>query len=348
MKKYVIIDFVNILYRNIFLRGNIMTNSKKYSVSISSVYEKEVGFRDYRFTAKSIIEKMGMEAVRNPEDVRNQQNFENELRDNCEFFVLIMGKAPSKMVEKELQLALSKGISILVFVKIEYGNKGVAIFPENVKERLYRISPDLFSMNIIPFWSCEDLAKKLEEELQDSLFRKVKLSPLIGLDPPVAYSEGIKLIREAKYRIVLTQKTSILVLGPRKGNTDEENFYQELLNWIKQDREQSAYFIHYFSLTETKKAMDNPEYDLLTAKKNFQELLLLNNTTIRHSNLLESATHIIGDTGIGLNFSIGTNRYYLFLPCFLTKDSELNKIVSNIRHLGTIVNINDLKSLYTQ
>lgn len=325
-----------------------MKDLSSYSVCISSVYVKEAGFRDYRFTAKSIIEGMGMEVVRNPEDVGTQYNFENVLRDKCDFLVLIMGKEPSETVEKELQIALSKGIAILVFVKVEYDRRGKTIFPENVKERLYKISPDLFSMSIVPFWACEDLAEKLERELQDSLFRKIRLSPLIGLDPPVAYSEGIKLIRDAKYRIILAQNTSILILGPRKGNIDEEEFYRVLLNWLKMNREQSAYFIHYFSMAETKKAMNDPEYDLATAKKNFEEILLLNgNITLRYSDMLESATHVIGDTGIGLNFRVGINRYYLFLPCFLTKDSELNKIVSNIRQLGKMFDKNDLNNMYT-
>ena len=72
---------------------------------------------DYRFTAKSVIEELGMDAIRNPEDVRTQNNFELILRENCDFFILILGATPSKMVEKELLIALSKGISILVLCK---------------------------------------------------------------------------------------------------------------------------------------------------------------------------------------------------------------------------------------
>jgi hypothetical protein len=320
-----------------------------FSVCISSVIHRENNFLDYRYTAKNVIEKLGMEAVRNPEDIRNQNNFEAELRENCDFFVLLLGSTPSKMVESELKIALSRGISILVFVKVSRDKNGTTSLPDNIKKNLMKISPELYNTHIITFENCETLASALEEELEASVFRKIRLSPLIGLDPPIAYTEGVKLIREAKYRIVLSQRTSCLVLGPRKNNNVEETFYNELLHWLDTGRKQTAFFVHYFSLEETRKAMATGEYALEKAKENFEQIFnkhIDNNFAIRVTPNLETVTHLIADTGLGLNFWIGNNRYYLFLPCFLTKDSELQGIITNVQRIGDPLTTKDIPDLY--
>ena len=58
----------------------------KFTVCISSVIEREQGFPDYRYIAKSVIDHMGHQAVRNPEDVHTQYNFERVLNEECDFF----------------------------------------------------------------------------------------------------------------------------------------------------------------------------------------------------------------------------------------------------------------------
>ena len=320
-----------------------------FTVCISSVVNRENSFLDYRYTAKNVIEKLGMEAVRNPEDVGNQYNFDRELRENCDFFIVLLGKVPSEAVESELRIALSRGVPILVFVRATYDKDGHTHMPKRIKESILKISPELYNMHITLFSNCEDLSRSLEDELQSTLFRKMKLSPLIGLDPPVAYTEGVKLIREAKNRIVLCQKTSIMLLGPRKNNV-EEIFYEELLAWLEKQRNQSAHFIHYFSKEDTFKAMASDEYDLVKARDNLLQILekANNNISIRVTDNLDVVPHLIGDTGIGLNFWIGNNRYYLFLPCFLTKDSELQSIIANVQRLGRPMNINEILQWYSR
>ena len=82
----------------------------KFTVCISSVIEREQGFPDYRYIAKSVIDHMGHQAVRNPEDGHTQYNFERVLNEECDFFVLIVGNTESTMVERELKIALARGI----------------------------------------------------------------------------------------------------------------------------------------------------------------------------------------------------------------------------------------------
>lgn len=322
-----------------------------FTVCISSVIVKEQNFLDYRYTAKTIVEKLGMEAIRNPEDVRNQYNFESVLSEDCDFFVLLLGKEPSNMVEKELKIALSRGLPILVFVKTTATSRTKSKLPDNVRKSLQAISPELFNTHITTFQDCEGLARVLEDELHASMLRKIKLTPLIGIDPPIAYTEGVKLIREAKYRIVLCQRTSCLILGPRRGNSVEEIFYNELLKWIDTERNPQAYFVHYFSLAETKKALHTGEYDLQNAKDNLIRIASKftpdnNNFILRCTEELEAVPHLIGDTGIGLNFWIGKERYYLFLPCFLTKDSELQGIITSVQRMGNSLSIRDIERMY--
>lgn len=324
----------------------------KFTVCISSVIEREQGFYDYRYTAKSVIENMGHQAVRNPEDVHTQQNFERVLNEECEFLVLIIGDAKSKMVERELRIALARGIPILAFAKIHYDKRGRKVFPQDAINAIKSISPELYNMQIATFSMCEDFATALHQELENAIDRKMKLTPVIGIDPPIAYTEGVKLIRDAKYRLIVSQRTSCLFLGPRNGVVHEQTFYNELIEWIKTTRNQSAYFLHYFSLKETIAAARTNCYSLHVARKNLKEIFsnqaLSGRIIFRVSDDFEAISHVIGDTGLGFNFFVGNNRYYLFLPCFLTKDQELQQIIANIQAVGSQQSWNDIEEMYNQ
>ena len=323
-----------------------------FCVCISSVIEREQGFFDYRYTAKSVIENMGHKGVRNPEDVLTQQNFERVLREECDFFVLIIGDAKSQMVERELKIALARGIPILAFAKVRFNEQGQKIFPEEAIEAIKLISPELYNMQIATFSMCEDLAHALGQELENAINRKMKLSPVIGIDPPIAYTEGVKLIRDAKYRLIISQRTSCLFLGPRNGVMHEQTFYNELLEWISVERNQPAYFLHYFSLSETIEAAKSNDYSLQKAKDKLEQIFLKNASRdkfiFRASDEFNAISHVIGDTGLGFNFFVGNNRYYLFLPCFLTKDQELQQIIANVQGLGVQQDWNDIQRMYNQ
>lgn len=323
----------------------------RFVICVSSVIEREDSFYDYRYIAKSVIERLGHEGVRNPEDVNNQNNFERTLNEECNFFVLLIGEKKSKMVENELRIALAKGIPIIALVKIRYDQQGKKIFPSKAVESIKKISPELYNMQISTFEMCEDLDKTLQRELENVIDRKIRLSPIIGQDPPIAYTEGLNLIRDAKYRLIVAQKSSCLILGPRIGASHEEKFYNALMDWIKKNRNQSAYFMHYYSLQETIEEARSGNYDLRAAKEKlrhlFDEPSSNKQVFFRASDNLECVQHVIGDTGIGLNFYIGHNRYYLFLPCFLTKDSELQQIIANTQKLGTKQNWKQIQAIYS-
>ncbi|MCL2861508.1 MAG: hypothetical protein FWE22_03755 [Firmicutes bacterium] len=320
---------------------------RKNSVAISSVFEREPGFKDYRFTAKTVIESLGMEACRNPEDIRNQDSFNNMLRNEVDFFVLIVGEVKSEMVNEELKIAIAIGLPILVFAKID--KKDSREFSQKICDSLRQISPELYDAHITTFENCESFDRELRNELLNRMYRRIRMSPVIGVDPPVAYTEGVTLISNAKHRIVVTQNTSILLLGPRLGNTIEQDFYDELVKWLKKKRQQKSYFLHVFSLSETKKAMKSGDYDLDKARKQLIEIMdsaCGNTITIRGAECLDTTTHVIGDTGMGLNFKIASQRYYLFLPSFFTKDKELQQIISGNQRVGNRLTKKDITTIY--
>lgn len=324
----------------------------KFTICISSVIEREQGFPDYRYTAKSVIEHMGHEAVRNPEDVHTQYNFERVLNEECDFFVLIIGNTESLMVEKELKIALARGIPILAFAKVHYTVQGKKVLPTKGISAVKAISPELYNMQVAVFSTCEDLSGALRQELENVIDRKIKLAPIIGIDPPIAYTEGVKLIQSAKYRLIVSQRTSCLLLGPRNGVAHEQIFYSEMLNWIKTPRDHSAYFLHYYSLRQTIDEAQKNKYQLKKAKDNLQQIMsdreISERIVFRASEDFEAISHVIGDTGLGFNFFVGNNRYYLFLPCFLTKDQELQQIIANVQSLGTQQTWDDVVDMYNQ
>lgn len=324
----------------------------KFNICISSVIDREQGFPDYRYTVKSVIEQMGHEAVRNPEDVHTQYNFERVLNEECDFFVLIIGNKESVMVERELKIALARGIPVLAFAKIHYNSQGKKILPAKSIDAIKSISPELYNMQIATFSSCEDLSRALHHELENAIDRKIKLAPVIGIDPPIAYTEGVKLIRNAKYRLIVSQRTSCLFLGPRSGVEHEQSFYSEMLNWLRTPRNHSAYCLHYFSIKQTMEEAKTNNYSLKKAKKNLEEIMsnkeLSDRIIFRASDDFEAIPHVIGDTGLGFNFFVGGNRYYLFLPCFLTKDQELQQIIANVQSIGVQKTWQDILDMYKQ
>ena len=324
----------------------------KFNICISSVIDREQGFPDYRYTAKSVIEQMGHEAVRNPEDVHIQYNFERVLNEECDFFVLIIGNKESTMVERELKIALARGIPVLAFAKVQYNSRGKKVLPVKTINAVKSISPELYNLQIATFSSCEDLSHALQHELQTVIDRKMKLAPVIGIDPPIAYTEGVKLVRNAKYRLIISQRTSCLFLGPRSGVEHEQSFYSEMINWLKVPRNHSAYCLHYFSIKQTMAEARTNNYSLERAKKNLEEIMsdkeLSERIIFRASEDFEAIPHVIGDTGLGFNFFVGGNRYYLFLPCFLTKDQELQQIIANVHSIGAIKTWQDILDMYKQ
>lgn len=314
------------------------TTKQRLVGCVSSVIHREEGFQDYRFVAKTVLERFDIEGVRNYEDVGNQTNFNAVLQDECDLFVLLLGDTVSDAVARELNIALARGLSIFVFIKKKCDADGNLIYPVAAKKLLLENCPELYEEDRIYFDSAENLASHVEYQTDQFIRRKLLISPIIGVDPPVAYTEGIHLIQQARHRVVLVQRTSIFLLGPRVGIDPEVRFHEALMSWLEK-RGKQRIFLHYFSWDDTQAAVGSNEYDIETVKKRAAKLVQHERTgglqmTFRASAAMEIVSHVIGDTGLGLNFWIGDKRHYLFLPSFMTKEKELEKIVASVQGTG--------------
>lgn len=323
---------------------------KRLVACISSVIHREEGFQDYRFVVKTVLESFDIDAVRNYEDVRNQTNFNLVLEEECDLFVLLLGNVVSKAVAKELNIALARGLPIFVFIKRGWDTDGKLVDSVAAKELLLKNCPGLYEEDRIYFDSAESLASHVKYQTAQFVRRKLLISPIVGIDPPVAYTEGIHLIQHARYRVVLVQRTSTFLLGPRIGNDPESRFYESLMRWLETKGKRRV-FLHYFSWGDTQKALQSREYDVDVARKKATKLIQRKRAlglqmTFRASPEMDIVSHVVGDTGLGLNFWIGESRYYLFLPSFMTKEKELEKIIASVQGTGKLLTRPKLLGIY--
>lgn len=351
---------------------------------ISSVCYKESGFMDYRFTACRAASELGFKVIRNPEDTGITQNsFNSALKQNNPVFILIVGNTKfeeSKKVIEECKLALENGLPIFVFIKTESNKK----IPANAEKVIKSVSKTTFDGDCTLFSSCEELYNTLQARLQDYIKVKVSLCPNIQDNSGSTYYYAYEQILRAKKRIILSQKTSLLILGPRQGNTYEHRAYCALVDWIKH-RDEGMQFMHLFSEEETINAMASKEYNIEAAKSTLFELLdneLKNNRKL-HGELCKSSylchklscfhkissdcnddlpqnfvfrsigretenvAYLITDTGIQFVLPIAGNRFNLVLPYYLTTESELMKLITHL-YSQVYMEDKDIRNLYTK
>ena len=332
-----------------------MTHSTIGTLCISSVCYKENGFMDYRFAAYKAATELGFNVIRNPEDTGITQNsFNSALKQSNPIFILIVGNidvAEAGKVINECKLALENGLPIFVFIKTE-SNKHI---PDNAKILVTNISKTAYNGDCTLFCSCEELYNALQSRLNDYIKTKMTLHPDIQNNTGSTYYYAYEQILRAKKRIVLTQKTSLLLLGPRKGNTYERRAYDALLEWIK-NKNADMQFMHLFCCKKTTEALQSNEYDIKTAEKTLSELLdniLKNNKEdpniiFRTTNKDEPNTaHLITDTGVQLVLPIAGDIFNLILPYYFTAESELMKLITHL-HTQKYISYAEIKKLYSR
>lgn len=323
------------------------------ALCISSVCYKENGFMDYRFTACKAARELGFEVIRNPEDTGITQNsFNSVLKQNNPVFILIVGSSTLEKSEKvieECKLALENGLPIFAFIKTGYDK----IIPENAEEVIKSISQTTFDGDCTLFSSCEELYDTLQARLQDYIRVKISLYPNIQDNSGSTYYYAYEQILRAKKRIILSQKTSLLILGPRKGNTYEHRAYDALVGWIK-SRDNDMQFMHLFCKEKTVKDMSSGEYNIEAAKSTLFELLANEqknnsdnpNFTFRSiGGTAESIAHLITDTGVQLVLPIAGDTFNLVLPYYFTTESELMKLITHL-HSQEYMAYEDIRKLY--
>lgn len=328
--------------------NNIMSQLKKPLLCISSVYVREDGFKDYRFSAYLAANELGFDVKRNPEDIGStQESFEYALKNEYPVFILIVGRTESEMVRKECNIALNYCLPLLIFLK-EDDDGSISKDTTKFVSNLSKISYDRVCTK---FSNAEELYNQVKSRLTSFLNSKNSSYPLLNSDVGGAYEYCTELIENAKKRIMIYQKTSSLILGPRKGIDYEYRFYKQIFSWLE-SKQPDMEFIHVFSKKDTLEALkqNNGEYDIANAQTQF--LTLYNKLkkdrlfSIRVNPIVNDISYVIADANMVLVFPIESLRYSITLPFYLMKNSEILKIKSALSRSGRFLDLNKATNLY--
>jgi len=304
-------------------------------VCICSVIETE-NFFDYRFVAKKVCESLGLTPHLNNEDVgQTQAEFEKILREKNPIVILLMGKKSSDIVNKECQIAKSNGFKILGFLKTNSNGT----IPKEVKENVITISKTLFNKDCTKFRNCEELYDSLHERLTNTI--SIPNSVDVSFTADNTYRVTGELIETAKNRILFFQNTSSLILGPRRNNNIEEEYYNKLINRLKMEEEKID-FTHVFSWEKTKKEINEnqSEYsNIKKAKKNLELLLKNNNISDRITIKSDESFHpnAIIDNNIILDFMVGNKKCFTILRDNITIHKQVIDMVEALSCIGEII-----------
>ena len=317
------------------------------SVVISSVVDREDGFRDYRFVAKKAAEELGFDVVRNPEDAGIvQSTFEEVMSEKSPVVILIVGEEQSGMVLKEGQIALDHCLPLLVFIK-KIKNK----ISMNSKEMISSISKMTYENDCACFTTCEELYSAVKSRLEKYLKKKVTAFPSMEAYIGPAYRYSIGMFDHAKKRVVLYQKTSSLILGPKKGNQTEMSFNKNLFAWLE-NMSPDMRFLHLYSGSQTAAAMSDEKYDIMTAKNNLKSLLERDNIkdnpsfAIRELSSEVTTSFFVCDCEAMYIFSLEDKQYTITIPPYIMRNREIDKIITELSRSGKNVDAVQLLEKY--
>ncbi|MCH5196756.1 MAG: hypothetical protein J1F28_08575 [Oscillospiraceae bacterium] len=299
------------------------------NVCISSVYSREASFKDYRYVACKAAEDLGYDVYRNPENIgATQREFEKLLENKRPIFVLLVGQVNSKVVKDECNMALSLGLPIITLLWTENGKITTA-----TKRLMNTISKATFEKDCSCFGNCEELYKAIQKRL--TAYEAERMITTAKFIPQHAqiYTTSEKIINSAKKRIILCQQTSSVMLGSRSGVKHEQEFYEKLINWIKNASKEME-FLHIFSYCETKSELHNTAYNCSKAKDELLKICSNKNNNI--SLVIRSTNYsimpcVICDNNLIVPFKLGMQEYNMFLPHYIIDGSSISRIVADIQ-----------------
>ena len=308
------------------------------NVCISSVYNREMSFKDYRYTAFKAAEDLGYEVYRNPENIGSTQRaFENLLERKKPIFVLLVGQVSSKAVKEECSYALSLGLPIISLLWTENGKISSA-----TKRLMKSISKATFEKDCSCFSDCENLYKAIQKRL--TAYEAERMITTAKFIPQHAqiYTTSEKIINCAKKRIILCQQTSSIMLGPRTGVKHEQSFCNCLTSWIK-TASKDMESLHIFSYPNTKKEIGNTTYSWSHAKDELLKICSNRTSLVIRSTKDNIMSCIICDNDIIVPFKLGSQEYNLYLPHYITDGASISKIVADIQGIkGDLLFSSDL------
>lgn len=318
---------------------------------ISSVYNREEGFEDYRYTVSMVAELLGFDVFRNPESPGlTQEQYEEHLRTHHPVFICLLGAKESRTVERELQIALEECLPIYIFVQSNYYKE----ISDTEKQRLKSLAYD---RQCYEYTNCKDLYALTYRRLVKYIAEKEIRRPLLQKGVQLAYETNTKLMETSKRQIVIYHNTSLLLLGPRRQCLYEIEFYRTLTEWLSQNKNNNIQFLHVFNWEETlrEKREHSDQYAMDVAKENIMTLYRdyqgINNgnsgLNIRFSDYTNSVPYVITDMNLVFILPIERERFSLEIPSHVMKLSDISVIIDEITRNTEIVDEEKLLEFYS-
>ncbi|MCL2796823.1 MAG: hypothetical protein FWD58_02045 [Firmicutes bacterium] len=291
-------------------------------------------FREFRFIAKKAIEFSGFKAECNNEDSgATQRNFKKILREDSPIFLLVLGEYFSDTVADECKIAIEEGLHIIPLLHVDK-DLPYARWPEQLKNNMLKTIPLKMSKDDCTCFSTP-------EELYDQITRRLgdyeeETDTLIDVDDAI-YVNGTTLIKDAKSKIILGQKTSTLFLGPQNGRTNEQSFYDILIDWLSSSDTQNKTLIHIYTKSEYNESDSN--YNIASAKENLVNILseLPKNVRIIFRSAEDVFPMVMADYNLLLPFVINRSNKSILLPNYRINKQTLKRFESDFEQIGTHV-----------
>ncbi|MCA5014124.1 MULTISPECIES: hypothetical protein [unclassified Enterococcus] len=330
----------------------------KPKVLISSVYVKEESFEDYRFIVKKAAEERGYEVVRNPEDSGiTQKNFDHIIESEQALLFLLVGKVQSETVLKECWEAQANKVPIFPFMKVDLN--GIA---KESMELISSVSKELYDNECSCFKTGEDLYKSVIERLDyyENQTRNVEIfSGYVG-----SYKTATTLIKNGKRMNITFQKTSSLLLGPKRGDIRDKELYDALISEIFDSSANKKTIIYLTNLEETKRSLYNFIYSKAVKEEDSEERLkrwynyferFRKITTIPDSNFVIKDTSLVGDeikpfvyTDQEVFFltEIGLNKWSISLPQGYIDSKQIDSLEHHLSGIGDLVTFSEIEEKF--
>lgn len=311
-------------------RDDFIVNTKGLkigNVCISSVFSREARFKDFRYAAYKAAKDLGYEVYRNPEYTgATQESFEKYLKNKRPIFVLLVGETKSSVVKEECSMALSLGLPIITLLKTTNGK----ITPQTQKI-MTSISKATFEKSCSCFSDCEDLYAAVQQRLAEyENERNITTANFIPQHAQI-YTSSAEIVQSAKKRVVLCQRTSSLLLGPRKGVSFEKEFYDKIFEWIKTSDDEME-LLHIFSCDETKKELKGTNYNVNIAEKRLVDLCKKAKLSlVIRAVKQEIMPCVICDNDLMVMLHLGVQEYNLLLSHYITDGATVSKVVADLQ-----------------
>ncbi len=178
---------------------------------------------------------------------------------NCDIFVLILWKTLRSAVEREFNEALSNNSPILIFVKTlhsgEERDKALLKFLHGIQGTDGADWGE--SAPYIPFYvhydTLGDLKKRMKEGIIAEISRMLAREPMTTHTKQELYELSTRIVKSAKRRLFLFERTPCLLFGPREAVFYEKEYYDALSEWIQLVEKDSArQFLLFFDPQSTK------------------------------------------------------------------------------------------------